>query len=110
MSPPPTNYPGAGGQSGPKKETARISILPEPVTPRAPTVKMTKTQPLIAAPQAKVHSAPVSVAKVPAATAASTGISDLVDLLDTVPMPVCWIIFGISSLTLLIQIWNYVSA
>jgi hypothetical protein len=28
-------------------------------------------------------------------------------MLDAVPLPVCWTIFGISLVTLLIQIWNY---
>ncbi|MFL6594746.1 MAG: hypothetical protein ACJ8HQ_04810 [Chthoniobacterales bacterium] len=106
----PSNYPGAGGQVAPKKETARISILPQPTTPRAPTVKMTKTQPLITAPQAAVHSAPVTVAKVPAATAATRSLDRYFDLLDSVPLPVCWTIFGISTVTLLIQIWNYFSS
>ena len=60
----PSSYAGSGGQVAPKKETARINILPEPATPRAPTVKMTKTQPLITAPEPVAHHAPVTVAKV----------------------------------------------
>jgi hypothetical protein len=99
----PTNYPGSGSQAGPKKETARISILPEPVRQPAPTVKMTKTQPLLAAtpPRMQTIAAP-SVPQVthPSAEAATT-------MLDAVPLPVCWTIFGVSAVTLLIQIWNY---
>jgi hypothetical protein len=90
-------------QAGPKKETARISILPEPVRRPAPTVKMTKTQPLITAPAAKIHTAPVVTAPAPPAGGAPAAASSR----DAVPLPVCWTIFGISLVTLLIQIWNY---
>jgi hypothetical protein len=99
----PSNYPGAAGQTGPKKETARISILPEPVRRPAPTVKMTKTQPLMTAPAAKIQSAPVVTA--PAQTTLET--PPAASMLDAVPLPICWSIFGISLITLLIQIWNY---
>ena len=99
----PANYPGSASQAGPKKETARINILPEPARRSAPTVKMTKTQPLLAAtpPRMQTIAAP-SVPQVthPSAEAATT-------MLDAVPLPVCWTIFGISAVTLLIQIWNY---
>ncbi|MBA2433278.1 MAG: hypothetical protein H0V56_14385 [Chthoniobacterales bacterium] len=114
----PSNYPGGAGQSGPKKETARISILPEPATP-APAVKMTKTQPLITAPAPKVHSAPVTVAPraagslpatispiTPTPAPASTG--SILDELEHIPLPVCWAILGVSAVILIIQIWNYV--
>jgi hypothetical protein len=30
-----------------------------------------------------------------------------ISTLDAVPLPICWTIFGISAVTLLIQIWNY---
>ena len=32
------------------------------------------------------------------------------DRLESVPMPICWTIFGVSAVTLLIQIWNYLSS
>jgi hypothetical protein len=101
----PANYPGSATQAGPKKETARINILPEPKAPPSPTVKMTKTQPLLRTPEAKVYSPPVTVATVP--PPASSG--SMLDRLNDVPLPICWIIFGISTVTLLIQIWNYLS-
>ena len=42
------------------------------------------------------------------ATAPSEGAAtNWFDLLDTVPMPICVMIFGFSAITLLIQIWNY---
>jgi hypothetical protein len=43
----------------------------------------------------------------PVATASS---DSFLDRLDAVPMAVCWTIFGISGVTLLIQIWNYLSS
>jgi hypothetical protein len=100
----PANYPGSGTQAGPKKETARISILPQPAarpTP-APTVKMTKTQPLVSVPPT-VQTAPAILTPADPAPASATDAS----VLDQVPLPVCWMIFGISTVILLIQIWNY---
>jgi hypothetical protein len=100
----PSNYPGSAAQAGPKKETARISILPEPTHRPAPTVKMAKTQPLMTAPAAKLQTAaPVVMAPAAAAVAPASSLSTL----DAVPLPICWTIFGISAVTLLIQIWNY---
>jgi hypothetical protein len=32
----------------------------------------------------------------------------MLDALDDIPMPIAWGIFGISAVTLIIQIWNYV--
>jgi hypothetical protein len=84
--------------------------LPEPAKPRQATVKMTKTQPLLTTPQTNVPSPPVSVAQTPAVAAASSSWRDMFDLLDEVPLPVCWTIFGVSAVTLLIQIWNYLSS
>lgn len=94
----PSNYPGSGAHAGPRKETARIASLPEKTAPPAPAMKMTKTQPLMRAPVAKIQSAPVTVA-----ASTPTG-------LDAIPLPICWTIFGISSVTLLIQIWNYLAS
>ncbi len=80
----------------PKKETARISVLPDPPKP-APTVQMKKTQPLITMPEPKMGGAPVNVAPV------ITRDEDV----DLVPMSLCWGVLGASALILLIQIWNY---
>ncbi|MDQ6912710.1 MAG: hypothetical protein M3128_07520 [Verrucomicrobiota bacterium] len=84
--------------------------MPEPTAPRAPTVKMTKTQPLMAAPEPKVYTAPVKVTAASADAVEKTSLTDIFNMLDTIPRPVCWIIFGISAVTLLIQIWNYLSS
>lgn len=94
----------AASPAGPKKETARINILPEAASPAA-SVAMAKTQPLMAAPTTRVHSAPVNVATMSSPAAASS----LAGSLESVPLPICWVIFGISSVTLLIQIWNYLA-
>ncbi|MGI8821106.1 MAG: hypothetical protein ACR2ID_09610 [Chthoniobacterales bacterium] len=111
MSAAPTNYPGSGTQSGPKKETARISILPEPAAPPGATVKMAKTQPLLSTPL-KVRSVPAPITKAALPTPAAPVVPaarGTLDLLDAVPVPIAWAICGISALILLIQIWNYLA-
>jgi hypothetical protein len=108
----PSNYPGSAAQAGPKKETARISILPQPAAAPAAAVRMAKTQPLSTAPPAVrkpaavITPAPVS-SSAPAVRAVAPASSSGLDMLNDVPMPVAWVIFGISTITLLIQIWNY---
>jgi hypothetical protein len=81
---------------GPKKETARISVLPRPTPTAAPAINMTKTQPLLVHPTAGVPSAPVIITSKPLAPP------------DVIPRPLCWALLGISALIFLIQIWNYV--
>jgi hypothetical protein len=99
----PSNYPGSATQAGPRKETARITILPEPTPSRTPTVKMAKTQPLLTVPSSLAPSAPILVSNGNEAAVPVHATS----MFDSVPLPICWTIFGISALTLLIQIWNY---
>ena len=81
---------------GPKKETARISVLPRPTPATAPTVNMTKTQPLLVHPPTGVQPAPVIITSKPLAP------------LDSIPRPLCWALLGVSAVIFLIQIWNYV--
>ena len=82
---------------GPKKETARISVLADP--PKAAGSKqMKKTQPLFTMPEGTGRATPVDVAA-PQLRARS----------DEIPMPLCWTLLGISTAILLIQIWNYLS-
>jgi len=81
---------------GPKKETARITILPKPAPSTAPAINMTKTQPLLMQPPAGGQPAPVIITSKPIAR------------LDTIPRPLCWALLGISAAIFLIQIWNYV--
>jgi hypothetical protein len=80
----------------PKKETARMTVLPNP--PTKPAVEMKKTQPpLIDLPAMKTLTTRVTVAPQP------------VSGFDEMPMPLCWTLFAVSAATLLIQIWNYLS-
>ena len=92
------NHIGIPVERGPKKETARISILPRPPVAPRPAVNMTKTQPLIMHPSGIAPGAPVIVAT-----------SKASDAFDSIPRPFCWGLLGISALILLIQIWNYFS-
>jgi hypothetical protein len=92
----PQNFTGAPVHPGPKKETARITILPKPLPTPKPAVNMTKTQPLIMRPAAVVQAAPVVI--IP---------SKAVDPFDSIPRSLCWGLLGISALIFIIQIWNY---
>jgi hypothetical protein len=93
----PLPKPGSFGVSpGPKKETARITILPKPVPLTKPAVNMTKTQPLIMRPAAVMPASPVIVA-----TSAAR------DPFDSISRPLCWALLGVSALIFIIQIWNY---
>ena len=78
--------------SGPKKETARLPLMPDPPSKRPPTVQMKKTQPLIAMPPTAAQSAAIAVA--PAEKSAS---------------PLSWVLLGVSAVILIIQIWTYFS-
>src|SRR5438093_1383228 len=83
----------------PKKETARITVLPDP--PAKPAVQMKKTQPLIDLPAIEKPIAPVTVA--PASQPESRS------RIEQMPMPLCWALFGTSVAILILQIWNYLS-
>jgi len=91
------NFGGISTQAGPKKETARITVLPKPVALPKPAVNMTKTQPLIMRPTPVVQTSPVLLA----APSKST------DPFDSIPRALCWALLGLSALIFLIQIWNY---
>jgi hypothetical protein len=80
------------------KETARISVLPDP--PKPTSAKMSKTQPLITATATPVAppTAPVTIA--PAAPQ---------PVLNAIPMPLCWGLVLVSAAILIIEIWNYIS-
>jgi hypothetical protein len=69
--------------SGPIKETVRIPL---------PTVQTKKTQPLVAMPDVAPQSASIAVATE-----------------ERNPMPLLWLLLGISALILIIQIWTYLS-
>jgi hypothetical protein len=96
---PPAAAQTAEVEPGPKKETARIKILPKPVGPPKPVVNMTKTQPLIMRPAGTAPVSPITIVT-----------SRPVHGLDLIPRSYCWGLLGISALILLIQIWNYFSS
>ena len=86
---------------GPKKETARVPVLPEPRVMSAPAVEMKKTQPLIAMPQIAPERTSIAGAPIEKAEESST--------ITAIPMPICWALLGASTVILIIQIWTYFS-
>ena len=80
---------------GPKKETARIEVAPEPKS-TAPKAKMSKTQPLIITPAPSAKDSPVLIA--PENSGA---------VLDSIPMSLCWALLAVSIITFIIQLWTY---
>ncbi len=69
--------------TGPTKETVRIPVS---------AVQMKKTQPLVAMPEVAPQSPSVAVAPV-----------------EKNPMPLLWVLLGVSAVILIIQIWTYLS-
>jgi hypothetical protein len=82
---------------GPKKETARVAVLPDPAAAAA-SVQMKKTQPLIDRP----------VAAAPAVTRVTVA-SQTAGIVDQLPTTLCWGLVGVSAVILIIQILNYIS-
>jgi len=80
------------------KETARISILPDP--PKSGPVKMSKTQPLVTLATTPLTrpTAPVTIA--PAAAP---------QVIESIPTSLCWGLVLVSAAILIIEIWNYIS-
>src|SRR6266487_3794490 len=76
---------------GPKKETARVPVMPEPRAMPAPAVEieMKKTQPLIAMPQIAPQG--TSIAGAP------TGKAEESAMISAIPMPICWALLGVST-------------
>jgi hypothetical protein len=72
---------------GPKKETVRIPVVPEPLRSA-----QKKTQPLIAMPNVIPQNPPIAVAPV-----------------EKSSMLLYWMLLGISALILIIEIWTYFS-
>jgi hypothetical protein len=85
--------------SAPKKETARITVLPDP-QPK-PAVQMKKTQSLIDLPAMETPATTITLTPEPAPKPQLR--------IDQIPMPLCWALLASSAATLILQIWNYVS-
>lgn len=94
MSPP---VPSIRPLPGPRKETARIAIIPEAKS-APPTVKMSKTQPLITAPEPMTETASIAIEPESAN-----------ETIESIPVPLCWALVGISALIFIIQVWTYFS-
>ena len=88
----------------PKKETARITVLPDPPVKRA--VEMKKTQPLIDLPAAEAPISKVTIASPPRPPASQPQPQMQI---DDIPMPLCWGLLAVSAAVLILQIWNYLS-
>ncbi len=86
----------------PKKETARITVLPDP--PAKPVVEMKKTQPLIDLPPVEAPATKIIVTSQPQQVPVEP-----VAKLDQIPMPLCWGLLAASAAILILQIWNYLS-
>jgi hypothetical protein len=82
---------------GPKKETARIALLPDPPARPASSVQMKKTQPLVTMPPA---AAPGSELRVATTDTEETAV-------EPIPMSLCWGLLAVSAVILIVQIWNY---
>jgi hypothetical protein len=82
----------------PKKETARIAVLPDPRLTALPAVQMKKAQPLVAMPEITLQTPALTVA-----------MKDTSAMIDAIPMPLCWMLLGVSTVILIIQIWTYFS-
>lgn len=90
---PPVHPPENRGvaQTGPRKETARIAD-----SPMKATVRLSGLQRPGVPSGPVIRTAPPAFANLPAR-----------DLVETVPTQLCWVLLGISALTLLIQLWTY---
>src|SRR6478672_3447985 len=81
------------------KETAHISILPDP--PKPAPMKMSKTQPLftLTATPVTPPTAPVTIAPAMAPQR----------VIESIPTSLCWGLVLVSAAILIIEIWNYIS-
>ena len=83
-------------RAAPKKETARITMAAEP-RPAKATVKMSKTQPLITAPDPNLEAAPISIEPSPG------------NAIESIPVLFGWALVAVSALVFIIQVWTYFS-
>ena len=89
---------------GPKKETARITVLPDPPSRPAGSVQMKKTQPLSTMPEPVMPVTPIKVTPAAVPVHAEPEIEE-----NGVAMGWCWTLLAISAIVLLVQLWNYFS-
>jgi len=100
--PPTASHPMASSSADsaaePKKETARIAVVPDPRPTALPAVQMKKTRPLVTMPEITLQTPRLTLAT-----------KDTTAMVDASPMPLCWTLFGVSTVILIIQIWTYIS-
>jgi hypothetical protein len=95
-TPPSLDVEPASPADVPQQETASVAAPPARKMTR--TVRMSKTQPLMAMPISAAQAAPVKVAD-----------SSPEAIIDSIPTPFCWALLGVSAVTFLIQLWTYFS-
>ena len=82
----------------PKKETARIAVLPDPRAQALAAVQMKKAQPLVTMPEITLQTPTLAVAT-----------KDTSAMVNAIPMPFCWTLLSVSTVILIIQVWTYFS-
>jgi hypothetical protein len=95
-TPPSLDIEPASPADVPRQETAHVAAPPARKMTR--TVRMAKTQPLMAMPLSAAQAAPVKVAD-----------SSPEAIIDSIPTPFSWALLGVSAVTFLIQLWTYFS-
>jgi hypothetical protein len=100
----PTHSPVPPSATSPKKETARITVLPDPPKSAVSGIQMKKTQPLFDMPASLPPVAPIMTA----ASEPDSGPPPS-QAIDEVPGLFYWAILGASAVVLIIQILNYIS-
>jgi hypothetical protein len=82
---------------GPKKEMARILTMPQPRS-SPPTVKISKTQPLITAPGSVRDILPISIEP-----------PNVDNRVDAISASFSWALLAASALLFILQLWTYLS-
>jgi hypothetical protein len=94
----PESPPAASSSTpGLKNETARIAIMPEPKA-ATPRIQMLKPQRLLIAPPPAKPAAPLLIDPETSR-----------DMVESIPVSLCWVLLGISALIFIIQLWVYFS-
>lgn len=86
--------------SGPKKETVRMGLLPDPPAANA---QLKKTQPLPRMPEAGSPNMPSNTGPQPDPEFSEEPAA------NSIPTALYWALLGLSAVILLIQIWTYFS-
>jgi hypothetical protein len=104
MVPPPVSDRSPLSSPGPKKETARITVLPDPPAKPLGAVQMKKTQPLSTMPDPVSPISPITVTAAP--TPSPTPL-EIEPHENGIPSALCWSLLAISAVVLVVQLWIY---